>query len=135
MANKGPQVRLGATDSSPRPGDSAVGSPQSRAAARALLERRFAGRIRRTIIVDLETGCTEPRIGEWREGADGSLGRVCALPRGMTMQEAERIVAERRTVHGNATGPNGLCTTVCTTERAIVTKHALGGFPGKGKAC
>jgi hypothetical protein len=84
-----------AAESGARPGDYAVGSPQSRAAARALLERRFAGRIARTIIVDLEAGCTEPRIGEWCEGADGSLGRVCALPRGMTMQEAERIVAER----------------------------------------
>ena len=77
-----------------KPGDYAVGSPQSRAAARTLLERRFAGRIRRTIIVDLETDCTEPRIGEWREGADGSLGRVCALPKGMRMQEAERNIPQ-----------------------------------------
>jgi len=60
-----------------------------------MLERRFAGRITRTIIVDLEADCTEPSIGEWREGADGSLGRVCALPKGMSMEEAERIVAER----------------------------------------
>jgi hypothetical protein len=77
-----------------KPGDFALGSGMSRAAARAELERRFAGRIARTVIVDLETDCTEPRIGEWREGADGSLGRVCALPKGMTMQEAERIVSQ-----------------------------------------
>lgn len=96
MADKGAKRGLGATDAGLKPGDYAVGSPQSRAAARALLERRFAGRIARTIIVDLGTDCTEPRIGEWREGADGSRGRVCALPDGMTMQEAERIVAARR---------------------------------------
>jgi hypothetical protein len=40
-------------------------------------------------------GYAEPRLGEWREGADGTLVRFCALPDGMTMQEAERIVAER----------------------------------------
>jgi phosphoribosylformimino-5-aminoimidazole carboxamide ribonucleotide (ProFAR) isomerase len=102
-----------------KPGDYAVGSPQSRAAARALLERRFAGRIRRTIIVDLDTDCTEPRIGEWREGTDGSMGRVCALPDGMTMREAERIVVERRSVQGNATGPNR-CVPNCVPRNALL---------------
>jgi hypothetical protein len=42
MANKGPQGRLGATDSSPRPGCFALGSEQSRAAARAMLIARKA---------------------------------------------------------------------------------------------
>ena len=63
MADKGAKRGLGATDVGLKPGDYALGSPQSRAAARALLVRRFAGRIARTIIVDLETDCTEPRIG------------------------------------------------------------------------
>ena len=42
MANKGPQGRLGATDSSQRPGCFALGSPESRAAARAMLVARKA---------------------------------------------------------------------------------------------
>jgi hypothetical protein len=42
MVNKGPQGRLGATDSSPRPGCFALGSAQSRAAARAMLVTRKA---------------------------------------------------------------------------------------------
>jgi hypothetical protein len=77
-----------------KPGDFALGSSQSRAAARALLERRFASRERLTLILDLETGCMEPRIGEWQEGTDGTLVRLCALPDGMTLQEAERIVSQ-----------------------------------------
>jgi len=40
MTNKGPQGRLGATDSGPRPGSFPIGSAQSRAAARTLLEAR-----------------------------------------------------------------------------------------------
>jgi hypothetical protein len=43
-----------------KPGDYAVGSPQSREAARALLERRFAGRIAPFIIV--ETDSTPGRL-------------------------------------------------------------------------
>jgi hypothetical protein len=42
MVNKGPQRRLRATDSSPRPGCFVLGSAQSRAAARAMLARRKA---------------------------------------------------------------------------------------------
>ncbi len=42
MANKGPQQRLGATDSGSRPGCFPIGSPLSRAAARAMLAAREA---------------------------------------------------------------------------------------------
>jgi len=42
MANEGPQGRLGATDSGPRPGRFLLGSAQSRAAARAMLVAREA---------------------------------------------------------------------------------------------
>jgi len=76
-----------------KPGDYALGSAQSRAAARALLERHFAARTRQTIIIS-GSDSKEPRIGKWEEGADGSLGRICILPRGMTLQEAERIVSQ-----------------------------------------
>ena len=77
-----------------KPGDFPLGSNLSRAAARAALARRFASRERLTLILDLEIGCTEPRIGEWREGTDGKLVRLCALPDGMTPREAERIVSK-----------------------------------------
>lgn len=40
MANKGPQGPLGATDSGPKPACFPLGSVQSRAAARAMLEAR-----------------------------------------------------------------------------------------------
>src|ERR1019366_8359648 len=40
MANKGAQGQLAATNSSPRPGGYTLGSAQSRAAARTLLEAR-----------------------------------------------------------------------------------------------
>ena len=63
------------------------------ATGRALLERRFAARTRQTIIIS-GSDSKAPRIGKWEEGADGSLGRICILPRGMTMQEAERIVLQ-----------------------------------------
>jgi len=42
MANKGPQGRLSATDTGPRPGHFPLGSAQSRAAARAMLVARKA---------------------------------------------------------------------------------------------
>lgn len=73
-----------------RPGNYELGSLQSRAAARAMLARRFAGRKRLTIILDSEG--EGPCLGERREGADGTLVRRCYLPAGMTLQEAERIV-------------------------------------------
>ncbi|MGB0065596.1 MAG: hypothetical protein WBP85_14230 [Terracidiphilus sp.] len=47
-----------------------------------------------TLILDLEAGRTEPRIGQWREGKDGTLVRLCSLPDGMTLQEAEQIVSQ-----------------------------------------
>ena len=79
-----------------RPGDFALGSSQSRAAARAALERRFASRERLSIILSPESfpECTEPSIGAWREGEDGMLVRTCILPAGMTINEAERIVSQ-----------------------------------------
>jgi hypothetical protein len=78
---------------SPRP---ALGSPQSRAAARALLERQFVSRRR----IDIVSSIPRPggdggiHIGDWIECDDGSLFRFSNLPPGMTIEEAERIVAQ-----------------------------------------
>ena len=82
-----------------KPGDYALGSPESRAAARAALERRLAERNRfgLTFISNIPRPFGDGiRIGEWFEDADGKLIRFCSLPTGMTMEEAERIVAQRR---------------------------------------
>jgi hypothetical protein len=98
MVNKGPHGRLGATDSGLRPGRFALGSAQSRAAARALIERRFAGRARCELVIRhiaLDPSLAEPQLGEWYEGSDGQMWRCSHLPAGMTIEEAERIVAER----------------------------------------
>jgi hypothetical protein len=78
------------------PGHYALGSPQSRAAARALLERRFAARKGIEVVSTIaRPGADgEIRIGDWMEGADGTLFRTCNIPNGMTPQEAERVVAQ-----------------------------------------
>jgi hypothetical protein len=80
-----------------KPGDFALGSRQSRAAARALLECRFAARKRIEVIYSIPRPSAregEIRIGEWMEGPDGTLFRTCNIPAGMTIQEAERIVSQ-----------------------------------------
>ena len=96
MANKGAQKPLGATEARLRPGEYPLGSAQSRAAARALLERRFAGRRR----IDVVSSVPRPggdggiRVGTWVECDDGSLFRLSNLPPGITIKEAERIVSQ-----------------------------------------
>ena len=78
-----------------KPSKYPLGSTQSRAAARALLERRFAGRRR----IDLVSSVPRPgddggiHIGAWIECDDGSLFRLSTLPPGMTIEEAEQIVS------------------------------------------
>src|ERR1700677_1935389 len=96
MTNKGTRKALGATDAGPQPGNYPLGSAQSRAAARVRLERRFAARERGELIVShYMLAPDQIRIGEWKEAWDGTLIRVSHLPKGMTIEEAERIVAER----------------------------------------
>jgi len=95
MVNRGSQGRLGATDSGVRPGGFPLGSTQSRAAARASLESRYAERRRIDVICSIPRhGGNKIRIGAWIEGADGSLFRLSNIPPGMTMEEAERIVSQ-----------------------------------------
>ena len=88
MFNKGSQVDLGATDRAMRPGDFAIGSPQSRAVARAKLEQHLAGRER----VDLVVVTIGKRLfdqchylGNW-EGRDGELFRMSMLPSGLSVR-------------------------------------------------
>jgi hypothetical protein len=77
-----------------KPGDFALGSNLSRAAARAVLESRFAARKRIDVVSSIPRpgGDGQIRIGAWQESADGSLFRFSTVPPGMTIEEAERIV-------------------------------------------
>ncbi len=80
-----------------KPGDFPLRSCQSRAAARAALERRRASRRR----IDIVSSVLRPgadrgiRVGTWIECDDRSLFRFSTIPAGMTIEEAERIVAKR----------------------------------------
>jgi hypothetical protein len=79
-----------------RPGDFALGSNRSRAAARAALERRFTSRRR----IDAVSSVPRPggdggiHIGTWMECEDGSLYRFSTIPAGVTIEEAERIASQ-----------------------------------------
>jgi hypothetical protein len=96
MANKGGQKPPGATGAGPKPAEYPLGSPQSRAAARALLERRFAGRRRIDVVSSIPRpgGDGAIRIGTWIECDDGSLFRFSTIPSGMTILEAEQIALQ-----------------------------------------
>ena len=92
MANKGAQPTLGATEKGSRPGEYALGSAQSRAAARAMIADQISKRDTLTIVMSSfipDLKITEPNITEWREGANGQLYRKAYLPPGMTLEEAE----------------------------------------------
>jgi hypothetical protein len=79
-----------------KPSDYPLGSAESRAAARSLLERRFAARKR------IEDICSIPRphaegtahIGDWIEGRDGTLFRMCNVPSGMAIREVEQLLTQ-----------------------------------------
>ena len=87
---------LPATSEKPRPGSFVLGSPQSRAAARALLNSKLDGAKMLDFVISV-VGCPDkfnpPIVGEWREGVDGTLTRISRIPWGMTIDEAERMVA------------------------------------------
>jgi len=88
--------RAATSESSARPGIFAIGSPRSRAAARALLNRKLDGAKKLDFVVTV-VGCPEklnpPTIGKWRDAGDGTLTRISRIPWGMTIAEAERMVA------------------------------------------
>ena len=77
-----------------KPGDFALGSEKSRAAARRLVEERGSSAERVTLWMDLgHVGA--PHCSPWTEGEDGKFGRVCSIPEGMTIEEAKRFIDER----------------------------------------
>jgi hypothetical protein len=107
MATKSAQQPLGATDSGHRPGDYALGSIESRAAARAAVEQRRASQKRRELVIisdislpnrenDPEFDPMGPIVHDWHMADDGVLERICWISPGMTVEEAERICAEQK---------------------------------------
>ena len=96
MFSKGQRRDLAATDGTLKPGDYAIGSPQSRAAARAKLEQHLAGRERMDLVVvtiGRRLFAEDHYLGKWEE-RDGKLSRMSMLPSGLSTEEADRIVAE-----------------------------------------
>ena len=107
MASKGAQQPPGATDSGQRPGDYALGSVESRAAARGAVDERRALQERRSIVIissipspnyenDREFDPMSPTVGDWHMANDGVLERICRIPPGMTVEEAEQICVEQK---------------------------------------
>jgi hypothetical protein len=95
-----------------RPGQQPLGSLQLQAAVRALLARQFAERRKLTIILSTETflDCTEPSIEDWHEETNERLVRTCILPAGITLPEAEHIVARSgRKTKGQTPKPERAC--------------------------
>lgn len=81
------------SDGLPHPEEFPIGSPLSRAAARAVLNNRFAGREVLTMIINLGSG--EPRFHE-TPCDDGTLWRVLSYPSVMTIREALRSLGIER---------------------------------------
>ncbi len=76
---------------SPRPGDFAVGSAQSRAAARHLLQKRLEGRVRRELIIGCDV--VKPRANEYGHDDDSrEFARLVAIPIGMSIADGLRAV-------------------------------------------
>jgi hypothetical protein len=80
-----------------KPGDFALGSEKSRAAARRLVDQRSYNKKRFTLSMDIGY-VGEPTCSPWMEAEDGTLSRVCCLPEDMTLEEAEKIMAVRERV-------------------------------------
>jgi hypothetical protein len=75
-----------------KPGDFALGSMKSRAAARLLLSQRHSSEERREIILG-GRNLAAPKATEWGGGdKDGVLGRIVSIPEGMTIAEGLRAL-------------------------------------------
>ena len=86
------------SESLPRPEEFPVGSAESRAAARALLELHERGVRRITLIIDpamrprREGPPDEASVGPWFIGKDGNLFRTALIPKGMDEETKRRLL-------------------------------------------
>lgn len=85
-------------DSTPKPWQFPLASPESRAAARALLEAREKGVQRLQIVHSVPSprqDNSHPRIGEWTPMLDGGLMRLVYIPPKTDEETRERILSTR----------------------------------------
>jgi hypothetical protein len=73
-------------------GDLPLGSIQSRAAARLLLEEKRKGEKRREIVICIEGAKDASEASEWTQDRDGTLERVIWLTPGSVLTEGLRSV-------------------------------------------
>jgi len=101
MTSSSKERRLPVTNSQPRPGDFALGSPESRAAARMLADHNESRIERLTILLpgawaerhSVPPSGPGPSATPWiRSPLNGKHVRTLVLPDGMTAEEATRIV-------------------------------------------
>ena len=88
-------IPLPATDSTPKPGNFPIGSPESRAAARLTLEYASDNRERFEFVSHIprpNEDNTRPHATPWVDYGDGILRRILYVPPGMDKAEARRIV-------------------------------------------
>jgi hypothetical protein len=83
----------------PGPEEFPIGSAESRAAARAMLNTREKSLRRRQIVIDMSHRPPRPSenplgtVGPWGLGADGNLWRTVMLPRGADEETKRRLLA------------------------------------------
>ena len=73
-----------------KPGDYALGSSQSRAAARAMLQERRGVQERLELIVGYDLA--EPHATEWHDNGEGELSRIISIPAGMALADGLRAL-------------------------------------------
>jgi hypothetical protein len=83
----------------PRPEEFPIGSAESRAAARALLDARDRGVRRIKLVLNMDQRPPRERddgkgaVGPWTVGLDGNLWRTILLPRGADDKTKRLILA------------------------------------------
>ena len=91
------RVRTSNSDGLPRPEEFPLGSPESRAAARAMLEAQERDVRRVSIILDAprpqHEGEPDTKVGPWYKTADGALMRTVIVPPGTDENTLRRVLA------------------------------------------
>jgi hypothetical protein len=80
-----------------KPGDFPIGSPESRAAARAMLEARMKGMRRLQIVTNVRVFSypdnSKPHVTPWTETLDGCLMRFIYVPNGTDEETEDQFLA------------------------------------------
>ena len=85
------------SDGLPRPDEFPLGSMESRAAARAMLEAQESGVRRLQIVIDAprprREGQPDTRVGPWCKADDGTMTRSVIVPPGTDEETLRRLLA------------------------------------------